>query len=349
MNRIFGLFLLLVAFNVSAIEINSKLSGSWFNSDQDGHGLNVATLDEDFTLVYWYVYHTDGTPMFLITVGKNEGNRTSGTTYYHTGMKFGDFNPDDVQQTVWGTSTVTFTDCNTATLEYSADDPAYGGGTIPMTRLTFVSGLKCSDSPLHGTYHVSLADGASGEIAIGAAVLFENRDMAYLAGSDAEIVVGLGQWRVTSNDAFAFDATVYSLEGGWYEISGSGAFSEDGLEGDYTAGGKLIATPVLSFQRSLSTKMLAGTYDIWHPVSGVIGTGTISDNGQANGGTLDGCDISGGVWSPNSVFNQAYVDVNLSNCSDAGRVLGAATYIHKDQTISVIASDGWYGYVWTLK
>jgi len=122
MKRIFGLLLFLVAFNVSAIEINSKLSGSWYNPDQNGHGLNVATLDENLTLVYWYVYHTDGTPMFLITVGTNDGNRTSGTTYYHTGMRFGDFNPDDVQQEVWGTSTVTFTDCYTATLEYSAND-----------------------------------------------------------------------------------------------------------------------------------------------------------------------------------------------------------------------------------
>ena len=116
MKRLLVLLLLFAAFNVSAIEINSKLSGVWYKPSQDGHGLNVVILDESSTLIYWYVYHTDGTPMFLVTVGQNQGNRTTGTTYYHTGMKFGEFDPNDVNETVWGTSTVTFNSCNSATL-----------------------------------------------------------------------------------------------------------------------------------------------------------------------------------------------------------------------------------------
>jgi hypothetical protein len=129
-----------------SVKVSNGHSGSWHNSDQDGHGLNVQALDETRTLIYWYVYHTDGTPMFLITVGTNDGNSTTGITYYNTGMIFGEFNPDDREQTVWGMSTVTFHDCNNLTLEYSSDDPTYGSGTIPMERLTFISGLPCSDS-----------------------------------------------------------------------------------------------------------------------------------------------------------------------------------------------------------
>jgi hypothetical protein len=78
---------MLVALNVSAIEVNSKLSGSWYNPNQNGHGLQVAAYSEEITIVYWYVYHTDGTPMWLLTVGENQGNRTTGTTYLLSQLK----------------------------------------------------------------------------------------------------------------------------------------------------------------------------------------------------------------------------------------------------------------------
>ena len=107
--------------------------------------MNVVVLDENITIIYWYTYHPDGTPMFLITVGENRDNLTTGTTYYNTGMKFGEFNPHDVQESVWGTSTLTFSDCNTSSLEYSSEDPAYGSGTIQMERAGSASGLICSD------------------------------------------------------------------------------------------------------------------------------------------------------------------------------------------------------------
>lgn len=144
--------------------VSNGYSGAWYNADQDGHGLNVHVLNENSTLIYWYVYHTDGTPMFLITVGENDGNSTTGTTYYHTGMKFGEFDPNDIQQTVWGTSTVTFHDCNNATLEYSADDFAYGSGSISMTKLADVSGLECSDK---ADLAITILDAGNGTYAAG--------------------------------------------------------------------------------------------------------------------------------------------------------------------------------------
>ena len=63
MNRLFGLLLLFVAFNVSAIEINSRLSASYYNALQSGHGVNVEALNDTTTVIYWYAYHIDRTPM----------------------------------------------------------------------------------------------------------------------------------------------------------------------------------------------------------------------------------------------------------------------------------------------
>jgi len=328
--------------------ISSSYSGSWYNSAQDGHGLNVATLNETRTLVYWYVYHTDGTPMFLITVGTNDGNSTSGTTYYHTGMKFGSFNPDDNEQTVWGTSTVTFHDCNSATLEYSADDPAYGSGTIPMTRLTFVSGIKCSDSPLHGNYNGNWTD--SGEVGYGLAVLFENGDLFTYSESDEFASVSVGEWWVTGSDSFQFDATGHSVNGGTTVISGSGSFSEDDLTATYTGGGKLFATPIQSFQHGLTTAKMAGSYDIYDWNDMVVGSVTIQDNGIITGADIEGCQLNGTFVVPNVHFNQAYLrDASISGCGDTVYGEGAAVYRNATDEIVIAAVDGWTGYIWTLK
>ena len=141
-----GPYTLNLTFTSTGGGVNPVHSGAWYNQDQDGHGLNVIVLNGNRTIIYWYVYHTDGTPMFLTIDGTNDGNSTTGTAYYSAGMKFGEFNPNDHELTVWGMSTVTFHDCNNLTFEYSSDDPAYGSGSIPMTKLANVSGLECSNS-----------------------------------------------------------------------------------------------------------------------------------------------------------------------------------------------------------
>ena len=251
MKQAVSLILLCIAFNASAIEINSSLSGIWYNSNQAGHGLNIAVLDENTTIVYWYVYHTDGTPMFLITVGQNQDNNVFGTTYYNTGMKFGEFNTLDIQETEWGSTTLTFSDCDTASLQYAANDPAYGSGTIPMQRLGSVAGLKCTDSPLHGNYNGSWSQG--GEVGYGIAALFENGDMVFWAESDTDGEVGIGNWWTTSDHTFQFEGNTYSVFGGSNYIAGSGNYSEDELIAYYTGGGYLFATPVPSFQHGLTT------------------------------------------------------------------------------------------------
>lgn len=348
MKHIFSLVLLFfVTFNVFAIDINSTLSGVWYNANQSGHGLNVVVMDENTTIVYWYVYHTDGTPMFLITVGQNQGNQVTGPTYYNTGMKFGEFNPNDIQETVWGTSTVTFNDCNNALLQYSFDDPAYGSGTIAMQRIASVARSKCTDSPLHGTYFGAWEE--SGEIGYGIATLFEDGYMVFAAEGDASGDVGVGEWWVTGNDSFAFEATSYSVFGGWVDLSGSGNFNEDALTASYTGNGAFAATPMPSFQHSLSTSKLAGAYNIDDSSGNIIGSITIESNGDISGSTFSGCNFSGTIEVPNTNFNQAYMELDVSNCGDTVIIIGSAVYNNPQNAIVIAGADGWYGYVWTLR
>ena len=55
-------------------DINRFLSGSWYNPAQDGHGFSVEVLPDNRTVLYWYVYHPDGTPTFIVASGDNIGN-----------------------------------------------------------------------------------------------------------------------------------------------------------------------------------------------------------------------------------------------------------------------------------
>lgn len=348
MKHLFCLLLLFISFNVTAIEVNSTLSGIWYNPDQNGHGLNVAVLDENTTVVYWYVYHTDGTPMFLITVGQNEGNTISGTTYYNTGMKFGEFNPDDIQETEWGSTTLAFSDCNTASLQYSAYDSAYGSGTIPMQRLGSVEGVKCTDSPLHGNYHSSWA--ADGEIGYGIAALFENGDLVFWAESDSSAEVGIGQWWTTSDHTFQFNGYTYSVMGGSSYIAGSGNYDEDGLIAYYTAGGYLSATRVSTFQHGLTTADLAGDYDVFAVDGSFAGSVTVQGDGTFSGTVQPGCQVSGNFVVPDINFNQAYLSgANISGCGNTIYSSGAAVYRRATGEILVGAASDTTGFAWTLK
>jgi len=348
MKRLFGLVLLFIAANVSAIEINSKISGIWYNASQSGHGLNIAVLDENTTIVYWYVYHIDGTPMFLITVGQNQGNQITGTTYYNTGMKFGEFNPADIQETEWGTSTVTFSDCNNANLEYSSNVAGYGSGSIPMVRLASVSGVKCTDSPLHGNYNGSWA--ANGEVGYGIASLFANGDFVFWAESDSSAEVGIGEWWTTSDHTFQFNGYTHSVSGGSSYIAGSGNYDEDGMIAYYTGGGYLSATPVPSFQHGLTTTEMAGNFDVYDTDGSFVGSVTIQADGTLSGTVLTGCQVSGSFVVPDMNFNQAYLSgASISGCGEIIYGSGAAIYRKATDEIVIAAASDTTGFAWTLK
>lgn len=216
-----------------------------------------------------------------------------------------------------------------------------------MQRLASVSGLKCSDSPLHGTYSALVVE--QGGTGIGIGTLFENGDMFYIAVNDSVGVVGVGQWRETGANRFAFDATVFSVFGGWSYISGSGTFNEDALEATFTDNGKLAATPIPSFQHSLDTSKMAGGYDIHDWNNTVIGTAIVQSNGNISAGTFTGCSIDGVFTVPNTNFNQAYVNADVSNCFDTVKITGSAVYNNSQKAIVILATDGWYGFVWTLR
>ena len=162
-------FLVFFSFNVCAIEVSRHMSGSWYNPDQDGHGLSVEVLADGRAVIYWYVYNPDGTPTFLLAEGNTRfyGDAILATAYHVSGMRWGMFDPAEKKLEYWGDIVLSFQDCNHANLNYLAQNTDMtipnGEGDIPLVRLASIEYLQCVENPFAGLYEGLVEQNESGE------------------------------------------------------------------------------------------------------------------------------------------------------------------------------------------
>ena len=156
------------------VDVSRHMSGSWYNPNQDGHGISLEIVNDTTAVFYWYIYNPDGTPTFLIAVGEIQGGVIIATAYHQTGMHWGTFNPGDVNQQVWGQLQLDFQDCNNLNLVYSSthgsDDIPFGDGSIPMVKLASIDKTQCHETRAAGIYRGYLETGDD-DIALGATFL----------------------------------------------------------------------------------------------------------------------------------------------------------------------------------
>jgi hypothetical protein len=141
--------------------VRPSWSGSWYNPDQSGHGINVEFLDEKRTVIYWYTYDLDGNPLWLAALGSNsqvslapggdlgpgpQGIRVEATAYYHEGMMYGEFDPATNDKQKWGTIVLVFPydRCDYAHMEWYPVMEGFSQGSVALERLTAPSGLDCA-------------------------------------------------------------------------------------------------------------------------------------------------------------------------------------------------------------
>ena len=142
--------------------VRPSWSGSWYNPEQSGHGINIEILDEERSIIYWYTYDLQGEPIWLVVQGVNiyvpnsqvwggdlprPGITIEGTAYYHEGMIYGDFDPATNNRREWGTIELEFDywDCDHALLEWYPVMAGFSQGSTRLRRLTTVNGLDCVD------------------------------------------------------------------------------------------------------------------------------------------------------------------------------------------------------------
>jgi peptidyl-prolyl cis-trans isomerase A (cyclophilin A) len=135
------------AFETDGYPLVPLHTGSWFDPENPGRGLNVEIANggnsgDDATLVL-YLYDFTGGNQFWLAGNVNYDFGPSAVTVpmlILDGPDFGDaFDPDDRNIEEWGTITFEVTGCDTAIMTY--DSPGFGSGTRPLTRLTRPNGL----------------------------------------------------------------------------------------------------------------------------------------------------------------------------------------------------------------
>jgi hypothetical protein len=318
--------LLIFVQNCWAIDINRFVSGTWTNPNQKGHGVTVLVLSENVTVIYWYVYHPDGTPTFLLGVGSNNNNVIQADVYYNSGMKFGDFNPADRMEVAWGTMKITVHSCGSATLEYDSDlehnGVPYGSGSFPLSKVLVIDELQCGDTPEAGIYQGNFYSDAAGLVIPGvvvvtpdgkfAAVSFDNMAAIGTWSTNGSSLSGVGT-AVSADPNFTFSSNL-TLSGLISpEYSAVGTYSVNG--GDYGSF-EFFATPSL-YRRGISLKAIAGNYNTVNLVTGEEGTASVSMNGTVNASDSFGCNYNGQFAVPDARFNLFSLTINVTSCGES--------------------------------
>jgi hypothetical protein len=139
-------------------QLRPSWSGSWFNENQSGHGITVEVLTDGRAVVHWMTYDEDGNQLWLFAVSDEIDEialtglfipniRIQATAYYTDGMRFGSFNPDDVNLTEWGQITLTFPYfwCGSYSgLAWAPIVPGFSSGEVEIQRLTEI--IECKEN-----------------------------------------------------------------------------------------------------------------------------------------------------------------------------------------------------------
>jgi hypothetical protein len=130
----------------SGSDITPGYTGNWYDPSQSGHGFSIEVLPDARLLVEWYVFAPGGGQTWIIATGPITGNTATLQAYQVAGAggRFPpNFDPSQLQDTVWGTLTFAFTDCSNGTASWQPTVAGYEAGSIPISRLTLPARLKC--------------------------------------------------------------------------------------------------------------------------------------------------------------------------------------------------------------
>jgi len=128
--------------------IGSKHTGSWYYSEQSGHGFSIEVGESGdgttLVVVYWYTYDSTGNPVFLIGSGNPDGNGVEIELTAQYGMIYGEFVPTTVQRPDAGVANFTFLDANNGTFKYipsawTITNFGHSNIEMPITKLFDVS------------------------------------------------------------------------------------------------------------------------------------------------------------------------------------------------------------------
>jgi hypothetical protein len=321
---LFG-FLLLVSASAQAMEINPRHSGSWYNPQQSGHGISVEVINAETLVIYWYAYHPNGTPMWLLSVADIEGDTATGEAYYYSGMRFGTFDPTELTEQRWGELSLTFLDCRNARLSYDSPLSPFGAGEVELVRLTFIDGMGCA----------SLIAGRAGNYSSGLEIppyagwpinsfawIAPDGTLAYQVATDGEVrETGYGQLYMSGEDTFNFTAmTADGLR------HGTGLFEPVQVTLDLGELGVLSESMDPAYFEAITLDDIAGDYSGPDAIFFV----TVDENGEFSFGSIGGESV-GTLTIPRPGYNQVVLaqEGGMSGLGVLHRATGYLLFINR--------------------
>ena len=355
--------LLLLFSGLANSDVRPEYSGAWYNSAQPGHGFSIEVISPERSSVFWYVYDTVGEPIFLFADGENVDNQIQAKVYYYEDMIWGIFDPSTINQVDWGTLTITFHDCQNATLEYDSDvqieGQFFGSGQMPLNRLSSMDRFKCSDFPRSGIY--------SGYGGIHPAELNEPTFTGWGIVTETGNFNFFGGGMMMSGDLDSIDPSAHPIsedEYGWFGASGSiyffnqggtaisdvvrlgGMYDPDQIHWSYgaEATGERGWIALTKLNRQTGTSLALSDFTFWSNWMGIIkantyllGNVTFNSDGTfifANPGNPEQsekptCSIQGKIGIPNPEMSLFDVSITFQECDyAAGTFTGHGAFIH---------------------
>lgn len=128
---------------IKPVPLMGAVTGSWYDPATSGQGFVLHPVDDNRTVISFYGFENDGTPVWLTGVGEDvlePGQAIDITLYKTSGGNFGTFNPDLISNEPWGNLNIVFNTCKKAV---AVLDGLSGVQTMNMVRLAGVNGLEC--------------------------------------------------------------------------------------------------------------------------------------------------------------------------------------------------------------
>jgi hypothetical protein len=151
----------LAAPTFASASLPTGLSGSWYNPAQAGTGFSIQMLSSTHALVFWYATDPQGNPFNLYIEARFVDGGLVGRALAPRGLRFGEWDRDDLQAPDWGEVRIDFLDCEAARVNWVPDGEAGAGfppGEMPLRRLTWIDGNRCD-------FHTHLSGGVAQETA----------------------------------------------------------------------------------------------------------------------------------------------------------------------------------------
>lgn len=114
-----------------------EIPGTYFNPDRDGEGCQLTRERDQVNFILTCYFYDDGEQFWLIGASQLvNGQIVFDEMTVTSGAQYGDaFDPGDVVRTNWGSATMTWGNCNTATLELQPIVSGYEDTMLDLTRI----------------------------------------------------------------------------------------------------------------------------------------------------------------------------------------------------------------------